>query len=253
MSKITREQAQEYSSQMAIKKDVLFIEWCTGFGKTKAAIDIQEDFHRLMYPKVLVFIAERAHKLNWMNEYKEYYPDQYEGMLNSTYFSCYNSIHKYKETEWDLVICDEAHHLSPARIFSLSTIKAKKYIFLSATMKWTVKDVLVNMYQRAGMSIGFYKITMKQAIESEVLPEPVIYLHKLSLNNKDITAVYTPKPYYYYFLREGSITNTRDEDVINSMFQGFEKIMYLLESNRYDEYNHYVQKLYEDRKKEYLD
>ena len=56
--------------------------------------------------KVLLVVAESAHKENWQKEFDKW------GVINAHLtIECYASLHKYRNTNWDLIIFDEAHHL----------------------------------------------------------------------------------------------------------------------------------------------
>jgi|GEM_PF-2035664 len=192
MKKITRENISQ--EVLDSKADAIIIEAATGVGKSLMAIKVQESMCediplkydngeltreiQLLPPRTLVLIAERAHRNNWIEEYKKH---DYEHLLGNTYFYCYASVHKLVETEWDLVICDEAHHLSPNRLTSLSAIESQKMLFLSATLKNSIKISLETIFKN--YKFDSFKITTKEAIESEILPEPKIFIHELTLDN----------------------------------------------------------------------
>ena len=55
--------------------------------------------------KILLVVAENAHKDNWKKEIIKW------GLKsNDITIECYASLSKYKESWWDLIIFDEAHH-----------------------------------------------------------------------------------------------------------------------------------------------
>jgi superfamily II DNA or RNA helicase len=89
-----------------------------------------------------------------------------------------------KETEWDLIVCDEAHHLSPLRIYTLSTVKSEKIIFLSATLKRSIKASIEAVFKDKKFDI--FTVSTQEAIDANILPEPKMFIHQLSLNSIDI-------------------------------------------------------------------
>ena len=131
--------------------DIIFCELPTGYGKSFISIKIQAELTKnepqyytngemsrsldTVYPKTLILVAEKAHIVNWMMEYKKH---NYSAVAQNTTIKCYASIHKLKDTQWDMIIADEAHHLSLLRLSHLSTIKFNKMILLSATLKKSV-------------------------------------------------------------------------------------------------------------------
>lgn len=108
-------------------KNNIALLWATGVGKSKGAILIQE---KLEAKKVLLLVAEIAHKQNWEDEYIKW--DKYS-LFQDVTIECYASLKKYNDTEWDLIIMDEAHHsASDLRLSILEDIHAKHTILLSA-------------------------------------------------------------------------------------------------------------------------
>jgi superfamily II DNA or RNA helicase len=80
--------------------------------------------------------------------------------------------------DWDVVIFDEVHHLSERCRESLMYFDIYHSISLSATvsrdMRKALKDIFPDLY--------IYKVTTKQAITDEVLPDPRVFLIPLSLD-----------------------------------------------------------------------
>lgn len=174
---IEREKFQEQSVELFKKNDVLIVEAGTGVGKSKIAIDCQD-----IYPsKTLLVVAERAHIQNWIDEYKKHGK---EYLLKTTTIICYASLHKYTDTQWSVLIMDEAHHLSPNRLISLGSIQFNKAVFMSATFKKTVLVSIVCISTEQKLKYIFSKMPLKESIDNQILPEPKIYIHKFKLDNK---------------------------------------------------------------------
>jgi superfamily II DNA or RNA helicase len=154
----------------------LVLELPTGMGKTKQAIELIKFYKPT---RVLILVPKRVLKDEWGKEFKKWYPENKE---TGICVACYASIEKYA-FEWDMVIFDEAHHISERCIEALQSFKITRSILLSATLKQAQKNALRNHFK----SIHFFKVSMREAIEDAVLPEPIIYKYPLQLDNHRIT------------------------------------------------------------------
>ena len=156
-------------------------EWCTGLGKSKVAIDGIKVCSILEKKqlRVLLVVAETAHKQNWRDEMKKWNLTG-ESVLDIK-IECYASLKNYKDTEWDIVIFDEAHHLgSDLRMDVLNDITSERYFFLSATMP---SDLLRAIESRIG-HISVSRIDLNTAVENHLLPKPYIYTIGMELSDK---------------------------------------------------------------------
>ena len=87
--------------------------------------------------KFLLLVDQTTHKQNWKAEFEEAFKDKELGdmLYGLCTVECYASLKKYEGTEWDCVICDEAHHLrGENRTDSINTLKTDRMLLLSATM-----------------------------------------------------------------------------------------------------------------------
>lgn len=172
---------KDYIQNEVIKyyeKNVLILEHCTGLGKSFSSIKIQD---RIKPKNTLILVAEDAHKDNWKEEYNKL---NLNYLLTTTTIECYASLKNYENTQWDLVIFDEAHHISDLRKFFISTMNIKQGVFLSATLD----DSLIHEFYKVLLgdnSNSYYhsKISLKQAITWGLIPEPDIYLIPMELDN----------------------------------------------------------------------
>ena len=145
----------------------------TGVGKTKIALDIVNKFK---CKKILVLIAERAHKKNWEEEIAKWYPK-----LKGVEFFCYASMHKL-EDKYDIILYDECHHLgTEKRLSYLQRLHPKFRVFLSATLS---PQFLTTLEYLLGIRITRVKYSLQDAIDSNILRKPQINLIPLELNNK---------------------------------------------------------------------
>lgn len=152
--------------------------WATGVGKSAAAIKMANAYLKGIKSRkaqVLLVVAEVPHKDNWQKEFDKW------GYINASLtIECYASLHKYRNTNWDLIIYDEAHHLgSDLRKDIFYSIKSVKNIFLSATMD----DDLISFIESKVGKLGISRISLQDAIKYDILPEPHIHLVPLVLDN----------------------------------------------------------------------
>lgn len=178
---MTKEELQRQSVSLIERSNRVALQWCTGLGKSKAAIDManylaNKEFEEYRKPlNMLLVVAETAHKSNWKEEI-----DRWKLKTDNVVMECYASLKKYRNSYWDLVIFDEAHHLgSDLRRDVLTELHAQNIILLSATLPDQVIQAVTGVFGEFVTS----KVTLKEAIEWGVLPKPKVYLIPLTLNN----------------------------------------------------------------------
>ena len=179
---MTREELVQTAIKLMNTNTSVALLWATGVGKSVAAIKMANKYLEKVHSgKVLLVVAETPHKDNWTKEFEKW------GMINASLtVECYASLHKYRNTQWDLIIYDEAHHLgSDLRLEILSTIKSKKNILLSATMD----RGMLNLLESSLGYIAWHRITLQDAIDFDILPGPHIHLIPLTLNNDSKTCI----------------------------------------------------------------
>lgn len=173
---MTREALVNQAVKLFEKHTSVALLWATGVGKSAAAIKMANKYiGKTKNKNVLLVVAEVAHKENWQKEFEKW------GMINATLtIECYASLHKYRNTNWDLIIFDEAHHLgSDLRLEVLSSMKSSKNILLSATLDRGMLNELENILGY----IAPHKISLQDAIDFNILPGPHIHLIPLTLDN----------------------------------------------------------------------
>lgn len=168
---MTKEELQNKAVSLIQDNNRVALQWGTGIGKSKVAIDAI----KLIKPlKVLLIVAETAHKNNWIEEFNKW-DLNYDNII----IECYASLKKYRNTKWDLIIFDEAHHLgSDLRVDILNTIKSEKILLLSATLPDQIMKMLSDIFGEFKSS----KVTIKQAIDWGILPKPKVILIPLNLS-----------------------------------------------------------------------
>ena len=181
----TKIQCSAYKDLLTYKRVIL--KWSTGTGKTLPAIYMLNNlFNSDKIPRVLVVVAEKAHKDNWKKEIEKF-SDKSEYIINNIKMICYASLKNYVNTSWDFIVFDEVHHLkSQLRQDYVATLKGNYIIALSATMNYDVRNFLVKTFGNFLTS----SITLKDSIDKNLLPEPTIHIYHLrwkDLSNKPQT------------------------------------------------------------------
>lgn len=163
----------------------LILELITGFGKSKLSIDLVNYICERVYNEqqestnILILVAKTVHKQTWKDEIEKW------GGIKSDYITieCYESLKKYRDSYFDVVVCDEMQHLSEARLEVLDTIHVSEAIIgLSATIKKDLREYFKTNYKADVIKCG-----LKEAVEDEVLPEPTVFLLPLHLDNVKVT------------------------------------------------------------------
>lgn len=159
---------------LAIPNKAVLLLLPTGYGKSLMGMDLCLRDN----PQSILIVVPRVVLIqNWKDEFKKWGNDEY---LDRVTFSTYAGLHKVSDIHFSCVILDEAHHVTPRVQDLLTYITYDKIIMLSATVKRDLKCGLRDMFP----DLYCYKVNMKEAIETKVLPDPVIYLLPLTLDNK---------------------------------------------------------------------
>lgn len=176
---ITREQVRDEILQ--VESPHILAELPTSFGKSRVAIDFMlKHIHGMVdesvTPKVLIVIPRLVLIDNWKDEFRKWGCEDY---LEFVTFVTYMSFPKMAG-DWDVVIFDEVHHLSERCRESLMYFDICHSILLSATVSRDMKKTLLGVFP----DLYIYKVSTKQAITDEVLPDPRVFLIPLSLDNR---------------------------------------------------------------------
>lgn len=168
----TREQIlQEVKN---LNKKHLLLALPTGLGKSALALHLALDGTQA--PKVLIVYPQTILKKNWKDEIIKW---GYESHLKSDIqFTTYKSLHKYADVAWDAVIFDEGHHITERVLEIISSMTINHAYILSATVKPAIRYRL----EIAFPGLYSYRMTMHEAIDSDILPEPTIIKIPLQLS-----------------------------------------------------------------------
>lgn len=179
---MTRDDINKKSIKLAKENKILALEFATGIGKSKIALDIINSLFITRVPTVLLVVAELTHFDNWK---KEAFKWNYDKLWNTITCVTYASLKKHKDMKYDIIILDEAHHIgSDLRLDIIDNIQFDKMLLLSATLGESLKQYISSMFNT---QIKSYKITLQQAIDWKILPKPKIYLIPLILNTTNVS------------------------------------------------------------------
>ena len=163
----------------------VILKWATGCGKSKMVIDLINEvvghLSKIIKPvRILFLVAERAHIQNWEDEFGKW---QLDRSKISTDVACYASMHKYKEYEYDIIVFDEGHHVfTEKRLAILQDMPQSDWqhiYLLSATLSSGKQDILESIFGKFKTST----VTLKDAIEGDILPDPKVYVVEMHLDN----------------------------------------------------------------------
>lgn len=171
---MNRENTREEILRLTNK--AVLLELPTGYGKSLMGMDLCLKNN----PSSILIVVPRLVLIqNWKDEFNKWGKEEY---LNQVTFSTYAGLHKVHNIQehFDCVILDEAHHVTPRVQELLTYITYDKIIMLSATIKKDLKGSLKGMFP----DLYCYKVSIKEAIDNEVLPDPIVYLLPLTLDNR---------------------------------------------------------------------
>ena len=176
-----KEKIQHEATNYISQYDNLFLEWATSAGKTLAALKIIDRLKGNWY----ILCKETNHINNWLEEINKH---GYQHLLKYITLFCYSSLHKHLNTNANLIL-DECHGaISELRIERINTIHSEKRVFLSAKIPILKYRALEKLF--TNKSVYRFTISMDNAINSNMLPEPTIYIVDCVLNDDKVTEKY---------------------------------------------------------------
>ena len=181
---MTREQIR--NDILNLKSKYILAELPTSVGKTRVALEFMND--KKATGNILIVIPRLILIDNWKKEFIKW---GYEPYLTQVTFTTYISLPKYTKGKiYDLVIFDECHHLSERAREAAEELISNYTLLLSATVNRTLKKEFKMLFPQ----LECYKISMREAIDEDILPDPEVFLIPLKLSNNIIeTMVINPK------------------------------------------------------------
>ena len=163
----------------------ILLEFSTGTGKSLMAISKINQL--LPMGKILIVVPRLVLIQNWKDEFIKWHYEQY---LPQVEFVTYVSLPQKAGNSYMITIYDEAHHITPRCQEAIPYINSNYNILLSATIKRTLKPNLFKLFP----NLYIYKISLKDAVDNDILPEPRIVLIPLKLETTRLTEILEVKP-----------------------------------------------------------
>ncbi len=199
---------------------------CTGSGKTYVALRcIEKVFNHLTskgqtdFKFLIIVPTEIIRDEVFPNEFKKF------GMLHLLKYcqiECIQTVYKYENTEWDLVVCDEIHNYLPENdeteyeYFKFFENNKYKYILgLSASI---AEDRMKFLNKIAPIS---FKLTLDEAVKLGIIAPFTIYNVEISLTTEELVEYNRLLNVYLYY-----------EKLLGGRFEAYSNsIKYLSEDN----------------------
>lgn len=165
----------------------------TGTGKSKVAINISKIVERLLKFKILLVVpTEKLRDENWKEEFTKW---DSLNTYNRIERCCYASLNKYENYNFDLVILDEGHNITPNNSQFFAQNRVKSCILLTATKP----DDSIKLQILRGLHLNpVYELTLDDSVRlGLVAPYDItIITTTLSTGEKYIKAGNKQKTFY---------------------------------------------------------
>lgn len=133
---ITREQGQGMAVEQYKRHHAVAIIYCTGFGKSKAALDCVKT-HELdpkdtMWSGLIIVNNVNSREVTWPNEIDEWAPEYSLCIRRQITICRYENLKEYAGMHFNWIIADEIHNLNPDQDLHLQKIKYDGIIIMTA-------------------------------------------------------------------------------------------------------------------------
>ncbi len=166
---MTRDLIQKKAEELAKTNNVLLL-FSVRLGKTKTSLEIAKNFgnkHLIVTSETLIIDTIKGEIVQWGFN------------LDNYTIICYDSLHKYVNSEFDCVILDECEHITELNLGYLQTINTKRWVGLCAKMSLDKKKLLRELFPFVQ-----YRVTYNEAIDAGILGEPKFYILNIYLDNR---------------------------------------------------------------------
>ena len=187
---MTREEIYQACLDVIHKSKCLLLESATGTGKSKVSIDLVNQLCSTIYKgkkvKMLLLVHRIVHKITWRDEIAKW-----KGLdVDILDVACYASLHKFYKKHYDVLVCDEVHHIgSELKLEQLKGLSFDYLIGLSATIPRKTKQYFKYKY-----NANFVTCDIVEAINDGILPEPEILLYPLQVENTRLSETIEVNP-----------------------------------------------------------
>ena len=171
---------------LQIENKNIILELSTGTGKCKLALELAD---REQVNKILIVIPKLVLINNWIDEIHKF---NFDHLIDKIEFVTYISLPKKILNKYDIVIYDEAHHITE-RCFRAIYMSKNRLQSRNILLSATIKNVLMSRLLRTFPNTYLYSFKLREAIDNEILPDPVVLLYPLYLDNSIVNKIYIKK------------------------------------------------------------
>lgn len=227
---ITREDLIASATKLLTEHDAILLEFGTAVGKSKISLDLASG-------KILIVYKQVPHHSNWVSEIAKW------NIAKDITFVSYDSLHKKSGTQWDYIILDEAHAITPLRLERLNNLYTSKWVFLSATVPFAKKRLLSELSK-----FKTIKFDLRDAINNDMLPQGNLYIVNQFLDNTTRNLIFKRHFKKYKEEKTVSYSDRNNYRNVNLNIQCTEQEYYYL----IEEKLNYYKELYFKERKDYL-
>lgn len=167
-----RDELQSKAVDILEKNKRLICMWATGAGKSNVVLKFLQKHPGI---RTLIIVPEQNNIQNWYTEF-----DKFQVPSFGVDIICYASIHKYKNTSWDLLVYDEMPHADTDKRNAVSKSMRADYILaLGAVITWEERLAL----EKAHGSFMISEFGLSDAIDNGIIPIPTVNVMHLKLDN----------------------------------------------------------------------
>ena len=162
---------QKAAERLKLNKRLVCM-WATGTGKSGVVLKFLKENPTY---RTLILVPETNNIENWIGEF-----DKFGVSMLNVEVICYASLHKYINSQWDLLVIDEAPHSNTAlKIEQLSTVSAEYVLALGAVIS---EEELLTLERLYGKFV-IWRIGLEMAIKNGILPPPTIKVLHMNLDD----------------------------------------------------------------------
>lgn len=152
----------------------LICQWATGTGKSNIVLKFLRKHPDY---RCLILVPEQNNIQNWYDEFTKF-----SMPADNVQIYCYASFHKFRNTEWDVLVFDEVPHTdTEKRLDVCKTVSADYILALGAVVTDAERRALESIYGRFRKSV----IGFSSAIKMDILPSPTVYVAHLDMSREE--------------------------------------------------------------------
>lgn len=170
---MTRDEMQQLAADTLKRDRRLICQWATGAGKSNVVLKFLSDNPGMT---ALILVPEKNNIDNWLYEF-----DKFGVSTLGVTIACYASYHKFRDTQWGLLVFDEAPHINTELRLEIGESVYGDYILaLGAVLSLDERLSLEMLYGKFSVST----LTLPEAIRRKYIKPPMVYVLHLMMEGK---------------------------------------------------------------------